>query len=98
EGRQDRVRGALHQPPAARTAGQGRGARGVDRQGEHHVEGCASQRGQRQPPVPGAAVYLLGHFVTSESRSATNVPEVSIRPVMITLRPCRNASGTAPPR
>src|ERR687890_605173 len=40
-------------------------------------------------------VNFDGHFVTSESRSAMNVPRFS-SPETITSRPSRNGSGTTP--
>src|SRR5204863_8578793 len=45
--------------------------------------------------APGFVWNFDGHFVTSESRSPTNVPLRSF-PVTITSRPTRNGSGTTP--
>ena len=53
------------------------------------------QRPQDFERLVASSVNFEGHFVTSESRSPTNVAPC-LRTVMMTSRPSRKGSGTAP--
>ncbi len=89
EGRDQRVLGGDREPAAARVRGVGTRDDGVEGQPERDDErGAAELRHGRY--VSGA--YFDGHFVISESRSATKTPFWS-RPSTTMSRPGRNWFG-----
>ena len=89
---------AAHEPAVAAPPGEHAGHGRVDREREDEVERDAPERrhgaAPHQAPEPPEE-YLLGHFVSSVSGSATNTPPCSC-PVTMTWRVVLKASGTEP--